>query len=211
MIIRHTGENLKMKSWKEPYPKNLILTIQVTSAREIQLPVDDITDDVKAGLDYALSTLSEREQKILRLRYQERLSLREIGVEIGVTTECVRGLEAKILRKLRHPRILGNIKYGKCGFEAFLAQREAEKAEEKRQAEASYELFLQTTTLEQLDLTIRSFNCLKKRGCDTLGDVAKLTKEEIANTKGLGKKSILEIAEKLRSIGVRNTAWDRYI
>ena len=39
MVIRQTGENLKMKSLKEPYPKNLILSIQVTAVHEIQLPM----------------------------------------------------------------------------------------------------------------------------------------------------------------------------
>ena len=204
MVIRQTGENLKMKSLKEPYPKNLILSIQVTAVHEIQLPFEDITDDIKAGLDYALSTLSEREQEIVRLRYQERLPLREIGLAIGVTTERIRSLVDRILRKLREPRVLGYIKYGKYGYEALVAQRE----EEKRKADVSNQLQM---NLEELDLTIRSFNCLKKRGCNTVGDIVKLTEEEIIETKNLGRKSMIEIAEKLRSIGVHKTVWDDFI
>ena len=204
MVIRQTGENLKMKSLKEPYPKNLILSIQVTAVHEIQLPIEDITDDIKAGLDYALSKLSEREQEIVRLRYQERLPLREIGLAIGVTTERIRSLGDRILRKLREPRVLGYIKYGKYGYEALVAQRE----EEKRKADVSNQLQM---NLEELDLTIRSFNCLKKRGCNTVGDIVKLTEEEIIETKNLGRKSMIEIAEKLRSIGVHNTVWDDFI
>ena len=204
MVIRQTGENLKMKSLKEPYPKNLILSIQVTAVHEIQLPFEDITDDIRAGLDYALSTLSEREQEIVRLRYQERLPLREIGLAIGVTTERIRSLGDRILRKLREPRVLGYIKYGKYGYEALVAQRE----EEKRKADVSNQLQM---NLEELDLTIRSFNCLKKRGCNTVGDIVKLTEEEIIETKNLGRKSMIEIAEKLRSIGVHNTVWDDFI
>lgn len=204
MVIRQTGENLKMKSLKEPYPKNLILSIQVTAVHEIQLPIEDITDDIKAGLDYTLSTLSEREQEIVRLRYQERLPLREIGLAIGVTAERIRSLGDRILRKLREPRVLGYIKYGKYGYEALVAQRE----EEKRKADVSNQLQM---NLEELDLTIRSFNCLKKRGCNTVGDIVKLTEEEIIETKNLGRKSMIEIAEKLRSIGVHNTVWDDFI
>lgn len=204
MVIRQMGENLKMKSVKEPYPKNLILSIQVTAVHEIQLPIEDITDDIKAGLDYALSTLSEREQEIVRLRYQERLPLREIGLAIGVTTERIRSLGDRILRKLREPRVLGYIKYGKYGYEALVAQRE----EERWKADVSNQLQM---NLEELDLTIRSFNCLKKRGCNTVGDIVKLTEEEIIETKNLGRKSMIEIAEKLRSIGVHNTVWDDFI
>lgn len=204
MVIRHTGENLKMKYLKEDYPKNLLLVIQLTAVYTTELPTEDITEDIKAGLDYALSTLAEREQTIIRMRYQEHLSLREIGIEIGVTTERIRSLSDKILRKLREPQRLGYIKFGKCGYEALIAKRE----EEKRNAKVDSQLQM---TLEELDLTVRSFNCLKVRGCDTVGDIAALTEEEILQTKNLGKKSMIEIAEALKAIGVYNTAWDEFI
>lgn len=204
MVIRHTGENLKMKYLKEPYPKNLLLVIQVTAVYPTDLPTDNITDDIKAGLDYALSTFADREREIIRMRYQERLPLREIGLAIGVTTERIRSLSDKILRKLREPQRLGYIKFGKFGYEALIAKRE----EEKRNAKVDSQLQM---TLEELDLTVRSFNCLKVRGCDTVGDIAALTKEEILKTKNLGKKSMIEISEAQKAIGVYNTAWDDFI
>lgn len=204
MVIRHTGENLKLKYWKEPYPKNLLLVIQVSAVHTIELPTDNITDDIIAGLEYALATLTDREQKITQMRYREHLPMREIGLAIGVTTERIRGLDEKILRKLREPQRLGYIKYGKCGYEELIAQRE----EEKRNADDSKQ---RQITLEELDLTVRSFNCLKKRGCDTVGDVAELSEEEIIKTKNLGRKSMIEIATALRSLGIFNTAWDEFI
>ena len=204
MVIRHTGENLKMKYLKENYPRNLLLVIQLTAVFPIELSVDNITDDISAGLEYALSSLAEREQEIIRMRYKEHLPLREIGIAIGVTTERIRSLSDKILRKLREPQRLGYIKYGKCGYEALIAQRE----EEKRNAKVDSQLQM---TLEELDLTVRSFNCLKVRGCDTVGDIAALTEDEIIKTKNLGKKSMIEIAEALKAIGVYNTAWDDFI
>ena len=203
MVIRHTGENMKMKSLKEPYPKNLLLVIQVTAVYPTELPADNITDDIIAGLEHALSTLAEREQKIIRMRYQEHLPLREIGVAIGVTTERIRSLDDKILRKLREPQRLGYIKYGKLGYEALISQRE----EEKRNA---VDIMQRQMTLEELDLSVRSFNCLKKRGCDTVDDVANLSEEEIIKTKNLGRKSMIEIAQALQAIGVYNTAWDDF-
>lgn len=53
---------------KLPYPKNLLTAI----LRGTDLPVPDITDDIIAGLNYAVSTLSYREQEILRRSYAER-------------------------------------------------------------------------------------------------------------------------------------------
>ena len=54
-----------------------------------------------------LDTLTEREQKVLRLRFGmndgRARTLEEVGREFDVTRERVRQIEAKALRKLRHP------------------------------------------------------------------------------------------------------------
>ena len=54
-----------------------------------------------------LSTLTEREQKVLRLRFGmsdgRARTLEEVGKEFDVTRERIRQIEAKALRKLRHP------------------------------------------------------------------------------------------------------------
>lgn len=203
MIIRQSGENLKMKDFKEEYPKNLLATLQATAFRPIELIIEEIPDDVLAGLEYAISSLSDREQTILKMRYQEHKTYKEIGEALGVTCECIRAHDNKILHRLREPRRLGYIKYGKHEYEALIAKREAE---EKAKTPDCYEMII-----EALDLSVRSFNCLKKRGCDTVGDIAKLSEEEIIKTKNLGKRSMIEIATTLRSIGVTNTAWDEFV
>ena len=203
MVIRHTGENKKSKSLKEPYPKNLLLTIQVTSVHEFELPIDNVTDDMLAGLEYAISTLSERERTILRMRYQERCSYREIGESLGVTLERIRTLDDRLLRKLRVPKCLGCIKYG---LEGYTALREKKAAEKKEKEPEKMDMLLET-----LDLSVRCFNCLKVRGCDTVRDIAALTEEEIIKTKNLGRRSMIEIAEALHRIGVKDTAWDDFL
>ena len=54
-----------------------------------------------------LDTLSDREQKVLRLRFGlddgRSRTLEEVGREFHVTRERIRQIEAKALRKLRHP------------------------------------------------------------------------------------------------------------
>lgn len=203
MIIRHTGSNLKMKDFKEEYPKNLLATLQATAFRSIELTIEDVSDDILAGLEFAISSLSEREQTILKMRYREHKTYKEIGDALGVTCECIRAHDNKILLRLREPKRLGYIKYGKLEYEALVAKRESE---EKARTPGCYDMIIET-----LDLSVRSFNCLKKRGCDTVGDVAKLSEEEIIKTKNLGKRSMIEIAKTLHSIGVTNTAWDEFI
>ena len=62
---------------------------------------------LKEQLEDVLSTLTNREQKVLRLRFGlddgRARTLEEVGKEFNVTRERIRQIEAKALRKLRHP------------------------------------------------------------------------------------------------------------
>ena len=62
---------------------------------------------LKEQLNEVLGTLTEREQKVLRLRFGlddgRARTLEEVGKEFNVTRERIRQIEAKALRKLRHP------------------------------------------------------------------------------------------------------------
>ena len=59
--------------------------------------------DLEKVMAAALSTLDRKEQKILNLRFKEGLFLEEIAEKYDITRERVRQIEAKALRKLRHP------------------------------------------------------------------------------------------------------------
>ena len=67
----------------------------------------DKLTDLKEQLEEVLGTLTEREQKVLTLRFGledgRARTLEEVGREFNVTRERIRQIEAKALRKLRHP------------------------------------------------------------------------------------------------------------
>jgi len=54
------------------------------------------------------------------------------------------------------------------------------------------------TPVEELELSVRSSNCLKNANIKTIGDLTKKTEDEIAKTRNFGKKSLTEIKEKLK-------------
>lgn len=57
-------------------------------------------------------------------------------------------------------------------------------------------------TIEDLDLSVRSYNCLKRANIGTVLELTEKSEEEMMKVKNLGKKSLKEIKEKLQSIGL---------
>lgn len=53
------------------------------------------------------------------------------------------------------------------------------------------------TVIEELDLSVRSYNCLKREGIDTVGQLKVLTDEDIRQIRNLNDRSIEEIRTKL--------------
>ncbi|MDF3004639.1 MAG: rpoA [Oscillospiraceae bacterium] len=56
-------------------------------------------------------------------------------------------------------------------------------------------------TIEELDLSVRAFNCLKRAGVNTVGDLVNKSPEEMMKVRNLGKKSLEEVIAKLQSLG----------
>ena len=56
-------------------------------------------------------------------------------------------------------------------------------------------------TIEELDLSVRSFNCLKRAGINTVNDLIDKSEEEMMKVRNLGKKSFDEVREKLNTLG----------
>jgi DNA-directed RNA polymerase, alpha subunit len=65
---------------------------------------------------------------------------------------------------------------------------------------------LEDTRIEELGLTVRSYNCLKKVDINTIGDLITLTKEDLKKVKNLGNKSVKEIIEKMKEYGYDMTS-----
>ena len=79
---------------------------------------------------------------------------------------------------------------------------DAKKAEIMVEREETIKEKVLEMTIEELDLSVRSFNCLKRAGIDTVEDLTKRTESEMIKFRNLGKKSLDEVIQKLHSLGL---------
>ena len=117
----------------------------------------------------------------------EKLTM-EIYTDGTISPENALGEAAKIIKE--HFTVFINFDEDKvCTTE------EVDEEEEKVKK-------LLDTPVEELELTVRSSNCLKNAGIKTIGDLAKKTEDEITKTRNFGKKSLSEIKDKLKEWGL---------
>ncbi len=57
-------------------------------------------------------------------------------------------------------------------------------------------------TVEELDLSLRSFNCLKRAGINTVGEIVETDADELSKIKNFGKKSFIEVETKIQELGL---------
>ena len=79
---------------------------------------------------------------------------------------------------------------------------EAKKAEIMVEREETIKEKVLEMTIEELDMSVRSFNCLKRAGIDTVEDLINRTEEDMIKVRNLGKKSLEEVIAKLHSLGL---------
>ena len=63
-------------------------------------------------------------------------------------------------------------------------------------------------SIEELDLSVRSYNCLKRAGINTVGELIMKTEDDMMKVRNLGKKSLEEVDEKLSSLGLGLRKYD---
>lgn len=66
----------------------------------------------------------------------------------------------------------------------------------------------QSMMIEDLDLSVRSYNCLKRAGIQTVDELTQKTEEEMMRVRNLGKKSMKEVKEKITELGLSFKAFE---
>ena len=88
-------------------------------------------------------------------------------------------------------------------FNLFLGLSEiAEKTSVMVEPESSNATKNLDVTIDELELSVRSYNCLKRAGINTVKDLTSKTEDEMIKVRNLGRKSLDEVIEKLNSMGL---------
>ena len=117
----------------------------------------------------------------------DRLTL-EVWTDGSFTPEEAVSMGAKIL--VDHLRLFIDLTDGVEGVPIGV-----ERDEDKRDR-------LLEMPIEELDLSVRSFNCLKRAGINTVGELTAKSDEDMMKVRNLGKKSLEEVKEKLITLGL---------
>ena len=197
---------------KKEYPENLLSQVFVNG-----LPTE-LPDDVALVLEYIIQkTLTEREGRVLDMRYKRYMTMAAIGEEYGLRAERIRQIEAKAVRKLRHPSRSRYILMGMEGYINYLRDtavderlREYKKeivTLEKKIAELTDTEYeeekneLENAPLAELDLSVRTFNILYRAGYSTVKELLDADAEKIVSLPNLGLKNFSDLIDVLSEKG----------
>ena len=188
-------------------------------------------DDAEEAIETVLATLMPREVEIVRMRLDGKF-LDEVGRAFNITRERVRQIEAKAYRKLRHPSRSRILRLGENAMQEAETELEQERnelvakyKERLRANDEAYqealvgmesldryenalaevdegELRVENITLEEMNLSVRSYNCCRRAGITCVGDFKKYDIEQLMRIRNLGRRSLEEIIKKLASYGI---------
>ena len=196
------------------YPWNLAYTVlcgswptkgSVEKARELIYKV------YVPALEEAITQLTDREQKVLELRFVHGMTYEQCGYRFNVTRERIRQVEHKALRKLRNPRFAKHYlldtldKAFEIDAERARLERENMMLREKLEKHESIpkpKVEPKKIDIAYMELSVRSYNCLKRAGFNFVDDLDGKTVSDLKKVRNLGMKSLREVVEKAREFGI---------
>ena len=200
-------ENINVAS---PWPYNL-LDILIQGKWETVL-----SKDQEAGLEYALSSLHKnRDREYVLAYFRDEKTLTQISIEAELSVERVRQIMRHGVGLLRHPFRFNYILYGLKGNKdrdeviSYSQQKDKLEADIERLQDIldglnekyvgfikEYESKISNDSyfLDNLDLSVRSYNCLRRADIRTLDDIHKaIVSGQFIKIRNFGKKSAEEV------------------
>lgn len=177
----------------------------------LHLDLTSCLDKFEERLDWIFNNtcFTEREKFIFYRRFQHFETLEEVGALAGVTRERIRQIEAKILRKLKRfanylelGEYANKLKLAEKEYQTYIAdQKEKWTYESAKDFVQQHELNMPTPKpiedISDLDLSVRSYNCLKRAGVWTIEQLLQISEEDLMRVRNMGRKSLREIKDRL--------------
>lgn len=145
------------------------------------LPVDSIFTPVNK-VNYTVENT-----RVGQITDYDKLSL-EVWTNGVITAEEAVSLAAKIL--IEHLNLFVELS-DVAEKTSLMVEKTAEKAPQKLDV-----------TIDDLELSVRSYNCLKRAGINTVQDLTSRSEDDMMKVRNLGRKSLDEVIEKLHSMGL---------
>jgi DNA-directed RNA polymerase subunit alpha len=145
------------------------------------IPVDSIYTPVKR-VNYTVENT-----RVGQITDYDKLTI-EIWTNGTIRPDEAIGLSAKIL--IEHFKLFMTLTDHADDVEIMV-----EKEEDKKEK-------VLEMTIEELDLSVRSFNCLKRAGINTVQELTERSMEDMMKVRNLGKKSLEEVEQKLEALGL---------
>ena len=152
---------------KESYPENLIKDILAPDAGisgELS-----INEDMVKGLEYALSQLSEKEQALLKMRYQAKFNYKQIAENYPISAYSAENVIRRAVRRLGGYK---TIKYIRYGLEFTRLSDKEEEERQKRISNPKSETELRNILIEDLDgISVKTYISLQNKNINTIGEI----------------------------------------
>lgn len=144
--------------------------------------------------------LTEQEIDVLNRRFglsgNEPLSLRQTAAECHVSGERIRQVEAKALRKLRHPSRRKEIKSIFPNWSGF--------PDDEPEVTTTYDGPIEEMPIEELHyISTRAFYCLQRAGIRTVGQLVGRSQDEVLQIRNMTRRSMDSIVKSLTEIGLK--------
>ena len=203
---------MNTKNINHDYPLDFIDALFGTNK---MIDIAYIENNFDKNINYVLDTITEREALVVRKRFIEGYTFEAVALQFGVSRERIRQIEAKAIRKLRHPSRLYFIRYGEEVKELQddinkLTNDLLLKKEQLLNILANPDLIELTkeeiegaTSIDTLDFSVRTYHVLRRSGVDTLLQLMSKSVKQLRVIRNMGNKSIREIIEKLGKIGFK--------
>ena len=157
-----------------------------------ELKKDEITEIGVIPMDSNFTPVEKVNWKVENTRVGQRTDYDRLILEVttdgSMKADEATSLAAKILTE--HLELF-------IGLKEHVSEINLMVEKEEDQKEKVLEM-----TVEELDLSVRSFNCLKRAGINSVEELTNKTESEMMKVRNLGRKSLQEVTEKLEELGL---------